>query len=70
MITAITRALILSLLLLYGSSLIVNGQGLPRDYWQDMTTEEFEALDAKRVIACVLHNDFIICCPKFGTDHS
>jgi creatinine amidohydrolase len=49
--TAITRTLILSLFLLYGSSLIVSGQGLPRDYWQDMTTEEFAALDAKRVIA-------------------
>jgi creatinine amidohydrolase len=49
--TVITRALILSLLLLYESSLIANGQGFPRDYWQDMTTEEFAALDAKRVIA-------------------
>lgn len=51
MITAITRTLILSLFLLYGSSLTLNGQGFPRDYWQDMTTAEFAALDAKRVIA-------------------
>jgi len=51
MITAINRTLILSLFLLYGSSLIVYGQGLPRDYWQDMTTEEFATLDAKRVVA-------------------
>jgi creatinine amidohydrolase len=50
-ITAITRTLILSLFLLYKSSLILSGQGLPRDYWQDMTTEEFAVLDAKRVIA-------------------
>lgn len=47
----ITRTLILSLFLLYGSLLIVSGQDLPRDYWQDMTTEDFAALDAKRVIA-------------------
>jgi creatinine amidohydrolase len=50
-ITAITRTSVLSLFLLYGSSLIVSGQGLPRDYWQDMTTEDFAALDANRVIA-------------------
>ncbi|HMB62360.1 MAG TPA: creatininase family protein [Eudoraea sp.] len=48
--TAITRALILGLFLTYGSSLIVSGQDLPRDYWQDMTTEDFAALDAGQVI--------------------
>ena len=51
MITAIIRALILSLFLLYKSYSIVNGQGLPHKYWQDMTTEEFAAIDAKSVIA-------------------
>ncbi|MDU8886820.1 creatininase family protein [Yeosuana sp. MJ-SS3] len=51
MITSIIRALILSLFLPFGYSLIVNGQGLPRNYWQDMTTEDFAALDAEQVIA-------------------
>jgi creatinine amidohydrolase len=49
--TPIARTLILSLLLLFGSSLIVNGQELPRNYWQDMSTEDFAALDAEHVIA-------------------
>ncbi len=51
MITTITRALILSLFLLFTSSLIVLGQGLPRDYWQDMTTEDFASLDVEQAIA-------------------
>jgi len=47
----IVKVLILHLFLLFGFSLIVNGQELPKDYWQDMTTEDFARLDSKHVIA-------------------
>jgi creatinine amidohydrolase len=45
------RSLVLSLALLCGVSLSEGGVGFPRDYWQEMTTEEIAALDTERVIA-------------------
>ncbi|MBC2838629.1 creatininase family protein [Robiginitalea sp. SC105] len=33
------------------SLLTLNGQGVPRDYWQDMTTEDFAVLNTESVIA-------------------
>jgi creatinine amidohydrolase len=51
MIKAINRTAILSLFFLLMSSFNVIGQELPRDYWQDMTTEDFASLDVEHVIA-------------------
>lgn len=46
-----TIQMMMSLLIICGISLIVSGQNLPLDYWQDMTTEQFSSLDADKVIA-------------------
>jgi len=51
MVIAIYRISILSLFLLLIAPLILNGQGLPKNYWQDMTTEDFASLEAEQVIA-------------------
>jgi len=49
--TSITRTFILTSFLFFATTLNILGQGLPRHYWQDMTTEDFANLDAERVIA-------------------
>ena len=35
-----------------------------------MAYENNNGLTDNTIILCVLHNDFIIWCPKFGTTHS
>ena len=37
--------------------------------WQNID-EALQNASSGEVVHCVLHNDFIICCPKFGTTHS